>query len=120
DYSEKYVGGVSKFLMELDPSYKTDKWNFWLSLRYYSKQYANKMNNVFFNGHWETFGGIEYKILDKVSLNMNVVNIFNDYGANGSIASADLITDPTLLNNYLISGKYIRPFTLEFSLKFEY
>ena len=120
DYSEKYVGGVSKFLMELDPSYKTDKWNFWLSLRYYSKQYANKMNNVFFNGHWETFGGIEYKILDKVSLNMSVVNIFNDYGANGSIASADLITDPTLLNNYLISGKYIRPFTLEFSLKFEY
>jgi hypothetical protein len=41
DYNNNNVLGVAKVLMEIDPSYSIDKWRFWASFRYFSKQYAN-------------------------------------------------------------------------------
>lgn len=120
DYSGKTVKGVPHFLLEIDPSYSRDKWRVWLSARYFSKHYANMPNTVYFNGHWETFGGFDYTFNKHISASLNVINILNQTGANGSIAAADLMTDVSQLKHYLMAGSYIRPFTVEASLRFSF
>ena len=52
-----------------------------------------------------------------LSFSANVVNILNQKGASGSIPAADLLTDPSLYNDYVMSGTFIRPFTFEFTTK---
>lgn len=115
DFNNNIATGVSKVLIELDPSYMFDKFRVWASFRYQSKQYINKTNSLYFNGRWETFGGIDYNINKNVALSLNVVNIFNQKGASGSISSADLVQDTSAYKNYLMCGSYIRPFTVEFA-----
>lgn len=115
DVSDNTVTAMSKCLIELDPSYTIDKWRFWLSFRYQSKQYINKSNSLYFNGRWETFGGINYTLNKHVDFALNVVNILNQKGASGSIGAADLVTDPTPYKNYVMSGSYIRPFEVGLS-----
>ena len=85
----------------------------WLSARYYSRQYINKTNSLYFNGRWETFGGVDYTLNSHVRFSGSVVNILNQKGASGSIGSADLVTDPTPYKNYVMAGTFIRPFTVE-------
>ena len=46
DYNGNYVTGMSKVLLELDPSYRMGDWRLWFSGRYYSRQYASLVNNV--------------------------------------------------------------------------
>ncbi len=115
DLNGNTVTAMSKTLIELDPSYSWDKWRVWLSFRYFSKQYINKTNTLYFNGHWESFGGINYMLNNKVNFALNVVNIFNQSGATGSISAADLITDTSKYKDYLMSGSYIRPFEISLS-----
>ncbi len=117
DYSDKNVSGVSKVLLEIDPSYQWNKWRVWASARYYSRHYANKLNNVWFNGHWETFAGVDYKITKNLNIALNFINLLNQTGANGTIDVADTITDESLLCGYLTAGTFIRPFTLELSVR---
>lgn len=117
DYSGKIVTGIPKFLLEVDPSWSADKWKVWLSARYFSRHYANLPNTVYFNGHWETFGGFDYKFGEHLSASLNVINILNQSGAKGTINAADLITDTSILKHYLMSGSYIRPFTVEASVR---
>ncbi len=121
DFNDKNTTAMSKMIIELDPSYQIDKWRFWLSFRYQSKQYINKTNTLYFKGRWETFGGIDYTLNKHVSFALNVVNILNVKGASGNIPAADLATDVSAYqHHYLMAGNYIRPFTLELktSLKF--
>lgn len=113
--TDNTVTAMSKTLIELDPSYSFNKFRFWLSFRYFSKQYINKTNTLYFNGHWESFGGINYMMNKKVNFALNVVNLFNQSGATGSIGAADLVTDTTPYKNYLMSGSYIRPFEVSLS-----
>ena len=115
DVSDNTVTAMSKTLIELDPSYSFNKFRFWLSFRYFSKQYINKTNSLYFNGHWESFGGINYALSPKINFALNVVNIFNQSGATGSISAADLVEDTTPYKNYLMSGSYIRPFEVSLS-----
>lgn len=115
DVSDNTVTAMSKTLIELDPSYSFNKFRFWLSFRYFSKQYINKTNSLCFNGHWESFGGINYALSPKINFALNVVNIFNQSGATGSISAADLVEDTTPYKNYLMSGSYIRPFEVSLS-----
>lgn len=114
DFTDNTTTGVSKVLIELDPSYMIGKFRIWASLRYQSKQYINKTNTLYFNGRWESFGGINYNMNKNVSFALNFVNIFNQKGCDGSISAADLITDVSEYQNYLMAGTYIRPFTVEF------
>ncbi|MCR5464200.1 MAG: 2,6-beta-D-fructofuranosidase, partial [Bacteroidales bacterium] len=88
--------------------------------RYYSRRYINITNTLFLSPRWETFGGVDFKWNDHVSLSLNVVNFLNVTGASAGIREASLATDITPYQNYLTSGSYIRPFTIEFStlLKF--
>lgn len=119
-FSDRKVTGVSELLMEIDPSYTVDKWRFWLSFRYFGRQYINKPNTLYFNPRWETFGGIDYRLNEHISLSANVVNFLNQKGANGAITAADLVTDANIYRDYLMSGSFIRPFTTELSLKIDF
>ena len=112
--------GVSKTIIELDPSYVFDKFRVWASFRYQSKQYINKTNSLYFNGRWETFGGVDYNMNRNVSFSVNVVNFLNQKGASGSIGAADLIEDVSAYKNYLMAGFYIRPFTVEFATRIKF
>ena len=50
--------------------------------------------------HWETFAGVDWKILNQLTLSANFVNLLFQNGAKGSIDVADTITDASLLENY--------------------
>ena len=117
DFTNKTITSLSKTELEIEPSYRFNKWRVWLSARYFSKQYINKTNSLYFKGRWETFGGVDFQLNNHISFAASVVNILNQKGASGTIAAADLITDPSLYNNYVMSGTFIRPFTFEFTTK---
>lgn len=120
DFSDNVSTGVSKTIIELDPSYSFDKFRVWASFRYQSKQYINKTNSLYFNGRWETFAGVDYNMNKNVSFSVNFVNLFNEKGCSGSISAADLIEDVSAYKNYLMAGSYIRPFTTEFSARINF
>jgi hypothetical protein len=116
-FNDKTVTGQSKILMEIDPSYQITKdLRAWSSFRYFGKQTANLSNALYFNGRWETFGGLNWTINKNVNVGGTVINFLNQTGAKGSISGAELITDPSIYQDYLMAGQYIRPFTVEFSL----
>ncbi len=117
DFSDKTVTKQSKIIVELDPSYTYDRFNIWASFRYYSKQYANVGNSVYFQGRWETFAGASYKLNKYFTFNVNVVNFLNQTGAQGTIPGSELITDGSQYAGSLMAGNYIRPFTVEFGAK---
>lgn len=123
DFSDKVVTGVSKVLIEIDPSYKWKDLRIWASARYFSKQYFNKPNTLYFNGRWETFAGLSYKISKNIDVSATFVNLLNQRGVSGSIPDADLIisdADVKSKEGTIMSGTYIRPFTAEFGLKYRF
>ena len=120
DFSDKTVTKQSKMIIELDPNYTYDRFNIWASFRYYSKQYANVGNSVYFNGRWETFAGASYKANKMLTFNVNVVNFLNQRGAQGTIPGSELITDGSQYAGTIMAGNYIRPFTVEFGAKLNF
>ena len=122
DFNNNYVTGVSKVLVEVDPSYQWNRLRMWASARYFSKEYANLTNSLFFKGRWETFAGANYNVNKKLELNATVVNLLNQRGAKGSISGADLLThaEAEKMEGAVLSGTYIRPFTVEFGLKYKF
>ena len=132
-FSDGYVGEINatgnivaeipQVIVEIDPSYMiTDDLKIWTSFRYFSKTYANINDAYYFNGRWETFGGLNWQVNEKLALGCTVVNFLNQTGAKGSIAGAELIEkeDADQYAGHVMAGSYIRPFTIEFtaSLKF--
>lgn len=115
DVSNKVVTAMSKVLIELDPSYSFGKWRAGLNFRYFSKQYINKTNTLYFNGHWESFANLNYMLNKNIFFTLNVVNFLNQTGATGSIGAADLVTDTSKYKDYLMSGSYLRPFEVSLS-----
>ena len=120
DYTGKYVTGISQWMFEIDPSYSWDKVRLWASARYYSRQYVSRTNMAYFAGHWETFAGIDWKIIDSLKLSVNCVNLLNQNGAKGSISAADTITDASILEGYVMAGSYIRPFSADVMLTYRF
>ncbi len=117
------VKEIPQILIELDPSYNiTDDIRLWLSFRYFGKTYANLTNALYFNGRWETFGGINWDVNKHLSIGATVINFLNQKGASSTINGAELLSkeDADKYKNYYMSGNYLRPFTVEFSatLKF--
>lgn len=119
-YTGNYVTGISRVMLEIDPSYSYNDWKFWLSARYFSRQYASRTNLAYFKGRWETFGGIDYKITPDLKISLNVVNWLFQAGPKGSIDVADTISDASELNGYLMSGKYMRPFEVNLGLTYKF
>ncbi|MEN4760376.1 TonB-dependent receptor [Chryseobacterium sp. C39-AII1] len=120
NYADKNVLGVSKVLMEIDPSYTIDKWRFWASFRYFSKQYANLTNALYFAPRWETFGGVSYTVNKNINVGATVINFLNQRGASGTINGAELITDASPFYGKLLTGTYIMPLTGQFSVSFNF
>lgn len=125
NYNGKYVSEISNVLIEIDPSYQWNKLRLWASARYFSKQYANMTNSLYFKGRWETFAGANYSLSKNVDFNLTVVNLLNQRGAQGSIAGTDLMTDEQAkavigTEGAILSGTYIRPFTVEFGMKYKF
>ena len=77
---------------------------------------------LYFNGHWETFGGINWNVNKKLSLGASVVNFLNQKGAKGTISGSELISkaDAGKYAGKYMSGSYMRPFTVEFSANFKF
>ena len=119
-YTGNYVTGISQVMLEFDPSYRWNTVRVWASARYYSRQYASRTNLAWFNGHWETFAGVDWNVMKSLKLSVNVVNALFQDGAKGSIDIADTITDPSALEGYVMSGTYIRPFTVDFMLTYRF
>lgn len=115
DVSGNTVTSMSKILIELDPSYHIGKFRFNLNFRYFSKQYINKTNTLYFNGWWESFGSVQYHMNRNIDFAVNVTNLFNQLGAKGNIGAADLVTDVSQYKNYVMTGSYIRPFEISAS-----
>jgi len=120
DYTGKHVTGISQLMLEIDPSYSWKNVRVWASARYYSRQYVSRTNLAYFAGHWETFAGVDWNIIEPLKLSVNFVNVLFQNGAKGSIDVADTITDASLLNDYVMSGSYIRPFTVDFMLTYKF
>ncbi len=120
NYSDNNVLGVAKVLMEIDPSYTVDKWRFWASFRYFSKQYANLTNALYFAPRWETFGGVSYTVNKNINVGATVINFLNQRGASGTINGAELITDASPYYGKLLTGTYIMPLTGQFSVSFNF
>ena len=114
---------IPQILVELDPSYNiTDDIRLWLSFRYFGKTYANLTDALYFNGHWETFGGVTWNVNKHWTLGASVVNFLNQKGASGTISGAELISkdEASRFNNKYMSGSYLRPFTVEFSASLKF
>jgi len=112
------VTDIPKVLIEIDPTYNITKdLRLWASFRYFGKTYANLSNALYFNSRWETFAGVNYKVNEKLTINLTAINLLNQRGASGSIAGSELIRkeDSAKYNNHWMYGKYLRPFTIEFS-----
>lgn len=117
------VAEIPQVLIEIDPSYMIlPSLKIWTSFRYFSKTYANINEAYYFNGHWETFGGLNWQVNKRLALGCTVVNFLNQTGAKGSIAGAELATkeDAKDIHNRLMTGSYLRPFTVEFSASLKF
>ena len=117
------VAEIPQVIVEIDPSYMITKdLKVWTSFRYFSKTYANINDAYYFNGRWETFGGVNWQVNKKLSLGCTVVNFLNQTGAKGSIAGAELIekADADQYAGHVMAGSYIRPFTVEFSAQLKF
>ena len=119
-YTGNYVTGISKVMLELDPSFSIGNWRLWLSARYDSRQYASRTNLAYFRGHWETFGGIDWNCLKNLKVSLSFVNILCQSGSKGSIDVADTIDTASELVGYVMAGSYIRPFTADINLTWHF
>lgn len=118
DYSGKIINNTSRVLIELDPSYEIGSVRVWASARFYGKQFANKMNNVWFNSHWETFAGVNWTAYKGFDVALSVTNVLCQSGAKGELNQADTIEDVSVLNHYLLAGSYILPFTAGLTISY--
>lgn len=121
NFNNKQVVGISKVLLEIDPSYRPiNSLRLWASFRYFSQQYASISNVLFFSPRWETFGGVDYTVNKTLTLSAQVVNFLNQTGASGSISGSELMTDGSIYKGAMMSGSYLRPLTFEMkaSVKF--
>ncbi|MDR1672750.1 MAG: hypothetical protein LBS09_04720 [Bacteroidales bacterium] len=122
NFNGKTVNDISKVLVEIDPSYTWNDLKLWISARYFSKQYANLPNTLYFSGRWETFAGINYSFNKSLDVSVNVVNLLSDRGAKGTISGTDLVDEATAKGKIgtVMSGSYIRPFTVEFGVHYSF
>ena len=126
DFSDNVVSGISKVLIEIDPSYQYKGMKIWASARYFGKEYANLTNSLEFQSRWETFAGANYSVNKNLEITATFVNLLNQRGAKGTVSGSDLWTkeyveaNKASIENSVVSGTYIRPFTAEFGVKYTF
>lgn len=63
---------------------------------------------------------MDYHLNPHLTLSLNAVNLLNQTGVSGTLDALDTITDDSLLQNYLTSGTYIRPFSINASVTYAF
>lgn len=121
-YTNNTITSLSKFLMEIDPSYTFAKGKVraWLSLRYFGKQYGNPTNAFYYNGWWENFGGIDLNFSRSFNLKFQVTNFLDQKGVKGDIQGANQITDAKPYYGRILMASGIRPRTFEVTANFKF
>lgn len=120
DYSGKYVTAISKWRVEIDPSYSWKKWKVAANVRYFSRQYASRNNLAYFNGHFETFASVAWMFAKGCKLSLNIVNLLFQSGASGTIAASDAAQCEADLAGLVMCGSYIRPFTVDLGFTYKF
>lgn len=122
NYSNNTITSLSKFLMEIDPSYTfmKGKVRAWMSLRYFGKQYGNPTNAFYYNGWWENFGGIDLNLSRAFTLKFQVTNFLDEDGVKGDIQGANQITDAKPYFGRILMAQGIRPRTFEVTASFKF
>ena len=120
DYTDKQVTGISKVMIELDPSYRWKQWRIWLSGRYFSRRYASRTNFAYFKGRVETFGGLDWEWRKDCKVSLSFVNLLGQGGVKGTIDIADTIDDASALAGYVMAGTFIRPFSVDLSVTYKF
>lgn len=121
DYNNNYIPELSNVLMEIDPSYSFNNGiRLWTSLRYFGKQYGNATNSFYYNGWWENFGGVDYRISRNVNLKFQVTNFLNQKGVKGKVQGADQIMDASPYTDRTIVASGIRPRTFELTCQYKF
>ncbi len=121
-YNNMNIPALSKILIEIDPSYYFFNRNLrvWASARYFGKQYGNKPNTISYNGWWETFCGMDYKLNRYVDLKLQVNNVLNQTGVSGALVGGDQIMDEkAMIGRGFVAGN-IRPRCVELSASFKF
>jgi hypothetical protein len=120
NYSSNNVPGISKTLVELDPSYQvTPDFRVWVSLRYFGKQFGNLTNSFDYKPWIENFGGVDYRLSRKVEFKLQVVNFLDQSGIKGALQGADQIKDSSPFIGRTIVAQAMRPRTIEFTAIFK-
>lgn len=120
DYSNNYVTGISKWRIEIDPSYSWGKWKVAANLRYFSRQYASRNNLAYFNGRFESFASVAWKCCKGCQLSLNIINFLFQSGAQGTIAASDSAQTEEDLAGLVMCGSYIRPFTIDLGFTYKF
>lgn len=120
NYSGNTITSLSKFLMEIDPSYTIGKARVWLSLRYFGKQYGNMTNAFYYNGWWENFGGIDFNFSRNFNLKFQITNFLDQRGVKGEIRGADQVKDAAEYKGRILMASGIRPRTFEVTANFKF
>ena len=116
-FSGKYVTSIPHWRVEIDPSWSFRQLKVTANIRYFSRQYASRNNYAYFNGHFETFGSVVWKCSPKTSVVLTIINPLFQTGAKGSVSASDAATSEAELAGIVMSGSYIRPFTMDLGLK---
>ncbi len=121
DYSDNQVVGLSKVLLEIDPSYKfyKNKMKAWFSLRYFGKQYGTATNAISYKPWWENFGGLEYSLSRNVKVNFTVINFLDQRGIKGDLVNSMQMTEEPAAGTAVVASA-IRPRQFELSVDFKF
>ncbi len=121
NYSDKQVVGLSKILLEIDPSYKfyKNKMRAWVSLRYFGKQYGTALNTIEYNPWWESFGGLDYTLSRNVKLGFKVTNFLDQRGIKGDLVNSMQMTQEPAAGTGVVASA-IRPRQFELSVDFKF
>lgn len=122
NYSDNQVVGLSKLLLEIDPSYKfyKGKLKAWVSLRYFGKQYGNALNTVEYNPWWESFGGIDYTMSRNVVIQFKVTNFLDERGIKGDLVNSMQMDAAKAEQLDAVVASAIRPRQFELSIDFKF
>lgn len=121
-FSGNQVAGTSKFLMELDPSYKIGPFRISANVRYTGRSYVNITNTMKFGAQWDTFANIDYRLNKHVAFNLNIINLLNEAGISGSVSGADFANAQEALafDNSFMAGTFKIPRTFLFTTKISF
>lgn len=77
---------------------------------YLSKTYANIKNAYYFNGRWETFGGINWTVNKHLALSATVINFLITPGLKEALPVPNWWNkkDAASYNGHWMAGSYIR------------